>query len=112
MLPVYEEYVEDYTDRAPVRPPLRRRQRDSSSRVLVHKRNMGLPERDAPDDYDPNRIYEENEELPPGLHVVKKGKTSRRRLLVGVGAGVLVVGSIVAVSKLASQEVPQEDHTA
>ncbi len=112
--PVYEEYVEDYADRTPVQPPVRRRQRDSSSRVLVPKRNIGLPQRDEPssDDYDPNRIYEEDEELPPGLHVVKKGKTSRRRLLVGVGAGVLVVGSIVAVSKLASQEVSQEDHTA
>ncbi len=112
--PVYEEYVEDYTDRAPVQPPVRRRQRGSSSRVLVHKRNIGLPERDepSPDDYDPNRMYEEDEELPPGLHVVKKGKTSRRRLLVGVGTGVLVVGSIVAVSKLASQEVSQGDHSA
>jgi len=110
--PLYEEYAE----RPSVSPTVRRRRRNISSRALVHKRNIGLPERDElpPDNYDPNRVYEEGEELPPGLRVVKRGKTSRRGLLVGVGmgVGVLAVGGVVAVSNLAPKSASQSDHTS
>ncbi|HWS84006.1 MAG TPA: hypothetical protein VN207_07075, partial [Ktedonobacteraceae bacterium] len=58
--PLYEEYAE----RPSVSPTVRRRRRNISSRALVHKRNIGLPERDElpPDNYDPNHVYEEGEE--------------------------------------------------
>jgi hypothetical protein len=109
--PLYEEYAEKA-----VRPTMHRRRRDISSSALVPQRSVGLPERDEllPDDYDPNRIYEEDEELPAGLRVVKNRKPSRRGLLVGVGMGVgmLAVGGVVAASNLASKAGPQSDHTS
>ena len=109
--PVYEEYPE----RA-VQPVVIRRRRDGSSHVLVRKRSIDLPEQEEsfPDDYDPDRIYEEGEELPPGLHVVEKHKTSRRGLLVGVGMGVgiLAVGGVVAASNLAPKAGSHSNDTS
>jgi hypothetical protein len=65
---------------------------------------------DEEPEYDLDRIYEENEELPPGLHVVERRKTSRRGLLIGVGigigTGVLALGGIVAASELAPKSAP------
>jgi hypothetical protein len=95
------------------RTPVRRRQRYVPTRPLVRKQSIGLPERDMrADGYDPDRIYEEGEELPPGLRVVKRHKTSRRGLLVGagMGAGLLALGGIVATSELTSKSAPQSDH--
>jgi len=110
--PLYREYVEDYAEGAPTR----HRQRNLPLPPRISRRSIGLPKRDLPpyDDYDPNYIYEEGEELPPGLHVVEKGKTSRRGLLIGVGmgAGMLALGGIVASSELAPKTVPQGGHTS
>ncbi len=93
-----------------------RRRRDGSSRALGRKRSIDLPEQEEsfPDDYDPDRIYEEGEELPPGLHVVEKHKTSRRGLLVGVGMGVgiLAVGGVVAASNLAPKAGSHSNDTS
>jgi hypothetical protein len=104
MLQTEKSVSEGDLERA-VQPVVIRRRRDGSSHVLVRKRSIDLPEHEEllPDDYDPDRIYEEDEELPPGLHVVEKHKTSRRGLLVGVGMGmgVLAVGGVVAASHLA-----------
>jgi hypothetical protein len=109
--PRYEVYAEKTE-----RPMRYRRQRNISSPAFVSQRSIGLPEHDEllEDDYDPNRIYEEDEVLPAGLHVVKHGKPSRRGLLVGVGMGVgmLAVGGVVAASNLASKAGPQSDHTS
>jgi hypothetical protein len=109
--PVYEEYPE-----RSVQPVVIRRRRDGSSRALVRKRSIDLPEQEEsfPDDYDPDRIYEEGEELPPGLHVVEKHKTSRRGLLVGVGMGVgiLAVGGVVAASHLAPKAGSHSNDTS
>jgi len=109
--PLYEEYAERTE-----RPMMRRRRQDISSPALISQRSIDLPEHDGllPDDYDPNRIYEEDEELPAGLRVVKNRKPSRRGLLVGVGmgVGVLAVGGVVAASNLASQAGPQSDRTS
>lgn len=103
---------EDDAERAPVR----RRQRYIPARPLVRKQSIDLPERDMrlSDGYDPDRIYEEGEGLPPGLRVVKRHKTSRRGLLVGagMGAGILALGGIVATSELASKSAPQSDHVS
>ncbi len=93
------------TKRSAARPKVTRRIGYTSQDPVYHD----VP---LPDDYDPNRIYEEDEELPPGLRVVKKRKTSRRKLLVGMGAVLVAGGGIAAVSKLASQEGSQTDHTA
>lgn len=98
------------------RTPVRRRERYVPARSLVRKQSIDLPERDMrlSDGYDPDRIYEEGEELPPGLHVVKRHKTSRRGLLVGagMGAGILALGGIVATSELTSKSAPQSDHVS
>lgn len=110
--PLYRDYGEDYAERNPVY----HRQRDISARPPVRQRSIGLPERDmqSSDGYDPDHIYEEGEELPAGLHVVKKRKTSRRGLLVGagLGAGILALGGIVATSELTTKSAPQSDHTS
>jgi hypothetical protein len=104
------------SEEASVQPVVIRRRRDGSSHVLVRKRSRDLPkhEESLPDDYDPDRVYEEGEELPLGLHVVEKHKTSRRGLLVGVGMGmgVLAVGGVVAASNLAPKAgVHSNDNT-
>jgi hypothetical protein len=104
-MPQTEKPVYEGNPERAVQPVVIRRRRDGSSHALVRKRSIDLPEQEESfsDDYDPDRIYEEGEELPPGLHVVEKHKTSRRGLLVGVGMGVgiLAVGGVVAASNLA-----------
>lgn len=56
--------------------------------------------------YDPDRIYGENEELPPGLKVLKpQKKMSRRNLLLGAGA-IAVGAGIVSAIEMAPQVVP------
>jgi hypothetical protein len=103
---------EKYAERTPIRP----HQRHIPARPLVSKRSRVRPEREiqSSNDYDPDRIYEEGEELPPGLRVVKRHKTSRRGLLVGVGmgAGILALGGIVATSELTPKSTLQNDHTS
>lgn len=58
-----------------------------------------LPEHDLDEDY----IYDEDEDLPEGLHVVKKPSSSRRKFLIGAG---VVVGG-VGVGLAASQANPK-----
>ena len=103
---------EDYAERT----PMRRRRRDISARPLASKQSIGLPERErhSAGDYDPGHIYEEDEELPPGLRVVKGYKTSRRALLVGagMGAGIVALGGMVATSQLTSKPELPSDHAS
>jgi hypothetical protein len=61
-----------------------------------------LPEHDPDEDY----TYDEGEgeQLPPGLHVVKKQSSSRRKFLLGAGA---VVAGGVGVGLIVAQANPQ-----
>jgi hypothetical protein len=52
------------------------------------------------DPYEEEYVYDEDEALPPGLHVVKNSSSSRRKFLIG--AGVVVAGG-AAVGLAASQ---------
>ncbi len=111
---LYEEYTGNAAKRASIQPPVRRTRHDLPSSALVQQRNIGLREHEVPlyDDYDPNRIYEEDEELPPGLHVIKKQKMSRRGLLVSAGIVAVGGGGMIVASELAPQAVSQIDHTS
>ena len=73
------------------------RSRRATTRLLPEE---PLDEEEVDEDY----VYGEDEELPPGLHTVKKPSSSRRNLLIG--AGVLVAGG-VGVGLLASQANPK-----
>lgn len=118
----YNEYSqhaeEEYEDERVRRPlpvarrsrrdvvPSRRVQRDPRTRVFVHEEKADENNYEAPaDEQAPvkkkpaeGRIFEEHEELPPGLRPVKRPQNmSRRGWLIGIGAvGVVAAGVAVA----------------
>jgi hypothetical protein len=86
------------SDRAdvPLRASSQLRPRHATTRHLPEE----LPEEDLDEDY----IYDEDEGLPSGLHVVKEPSSSRRKFLIG--AGVVAAGG-AGVGLLASQPGPK-----
>jgi hypothetical protein len=86
----------------PVAP--QRSARASNQLKPRHATTRHLPEELIEQDVDEGYIFEEDEELPPGLHVVKKQSSSRRKFLIGAGA--LVAGG-VGVAAIASQGGPK-----
>jgi hypothetical protein len=68
-----------------------------------HATTRHLPEELLEDDPDEDYIYDEDEDLPEGLHVVQKPWSSRRKFLIGAG----VVAGGVGVGLIASQANPK-----
>ena len=68
-----------------------------------HATTRHLPEELLEDDPAEDYIYDEDEDLPEGVHVVKKPSSSRRKFLIGAG----VVAGGVGVGLIASQTNPK-----
>ena len=86
---------EDVNNAGKLRPP-----HPSTTRRLSDEPLEEQPAQENDEEY----IFGVDEELPPGLHVVKKPSSSRRKFLIG--AGIVAAGGI-GVAAIASQANPK-----
>lgn len=99
----FDDLEQETYDYAP--PPRTRGLRaDVPSRASSRLATRHLPEEPLEDDPYEEYVYDEDEALPEGLHVVQKTPSSRRRFLIG--AGVVVAGG-ATVGLIASQANPK-----